>query len=348
MGESIDFTYNQALLIRWLLKISYNGARAHNADVEILNKFIPQISGKEELSGHVLGFLHLISPTRIGGKETVGAASRNDIKNHEIEKPDWFRTTQLRMSYDPLVSVVQRQVIINSFAFTLFAVSPDSKLPNTQLESLSQEFLQLFPDAQFLNSAGKVPVKAGDYHAVQSIAPLFLHYPNRFQETDNTTVKQLYTGDISIVVILIELESIEKQDVSTTASIFAAMMANKESAVAYSQRVEIMIDGFDEDPRELWEIQEVRHYLRCLLTACPYIMFLAFPEGSMLQVFLAAWVYESELDKNTQEKRIERFLEITFSSLNQVIHRLALSVELNEKISNDAIRSLFTSTRKDV
>lgn len=336
--ETIEFEYDKTRLFRWLLKISYNSARANNADVEILSLFTNQIIGAEPPTDHTRIFLNLVVPTKID--KVPKPAIRQDINHYEIEEPSWFRVTQLRMSFDPSILVVQRQILINSFVFTVFAVSTKLSLPSKQLEQVSQEFLQLFPDAKELNHTGKVALKAGNYHAIQSIAPLFSQYPNRFQDADDTIVRKLHGGETGLILVEIPLELIQNQDVETIESILADMVSTIESAIAYKQKVSIFVVGFDNDSRELWQIPEVREYLCLLLTACPFIMFLLCPEGRFLKVFFEAWIYEEKPDQTSQSQKISSFLDLTFDGLNKTMHRLGLSIELNKEISEDAFRTL--------
>lgn len=336
LNESVLFQYDKNKLVRWLLKLSYNSARANDSDTVILSQFGSQILGKEKISAHVRVFASLISPTSVENYPEI--KDSGESKQAKSVYPDWFRLTQLRMSFDPSINAVQRQVIINSFSFTILAVAPDSYLPNTQLERLSQEFIQLLPNAKALDSKGSIALRAGRYDALQSIKNTFLNYPIRHKIFDNIHIKELHSGECSLIVVQITLELIEKQDVKPISDAFSAMVANKETATAFMQKVEIMVDGFDMDSRELWQISEVRRYFRKLLVDCPYMMFLSWPHGSLLKVFFSCWVF-AEPDAKQVEKMVE-FLDITFKGLNQIIHRLALSSELNTKISNDAVRAI--------
>lgn len=326
-GDSILFNYDTSRLIRWLLKLSYNGARATNSDTKILSKFDRQILGAEQVSSHVRVFLNLVSPTSKGNEAN-------------FLTPRWFRLTQVRMSFNPELQAVQRQICINSFAFTIFAVAPNSPLANKHLNLLSQEFSSLMPGAKVLNSEGSVIVKAAGFDALQSIENTYINYPIRHKLSENAFVKEVHKGKTSLIFVYITLELIEDQDVKTTADVLTTMVANKENATAYMQKIDIVVDGFNKDSRELWEIPEVRSYFRSLLVACPFVILLSSPQGNMLKVFFYCWLYDNFEDK--QEETAQEFLDILFNGLNKIFHRLGLSPELNTKISNDAIMSIFS------
>jgi hypothetical protein len=95
-GETATFDYDGDRLLRWLLKLSYNSARAQNADVRVLREY---------------------STTMLG--EVARPARRDERGQPHVEEPLWFRIGQFRLPSFPALALIQRTVLINSFAFTL-------------------------------------------------------------------------------------------------------------------------------------------------------------------------------------------------------------------------------------
>ena len=49
-GEAVEFLYNYQKLLKWLIKCSYNSARVHNADLEVLNGYAEYLISEKPLS----------------------------------------------------------------------------------------------------------------------------------------------------------------------------------------------------------------------------------------------------------------------------------------------------------
>ncbi len=338
-GESIAFDYDYEILVRWLLKLCYNSARAHNADTKILRRFAKMILGEESLGNHVLVALSLITPSCISTDPKP--AKRNDVGHFEIHEPMWFRIAQLQLPVDPPIVIVQRQVVINSYAFSIFAVSPDKPNQQQYLELIYLEFSKVFPNAMTLDKSGRVAISAGKNHAIASITNLFGHYPTRFLGMDNTLVEENLMGKYPIILVKIPQVLIENQQPEPIVEILRDMVFTKENATAYKQKISILVNGFDDDARELWQIPKVRAFLCLLFVACPFVMFLSHPEGSLLKLLASCWIYEEGQDEQGEKTRMSQFLNIGFDGLNKLAHRLSLSIELNEEIVREAAKTLF-------
>jgi hypothetical protein len=104
------------------------------------------------------------------------------------------------------------------------------------------------------------------------------------------------------------------------------------------------VDGFDDDPRGLWQFPAVRHFFRRLVTECPFVMMLAHPDVGLLKLLAAYWLYDEELAEKVEQKRMAEFLNLAFRGLNGLNHSLALSEEHNREICIAAARVLFGET----
>jgi hypothetical protein len=102
-----------------------------------------------------------------------------------------------------------------------------------------------------------------------------------------------------------------------------------------------MVDGFDDDPRGLWQFPQVRQFFRRLFVECPFIMLVAHPDGGLLKVFAACWLYEDKKTRETEQRRMAEFLNTAFMGLNALNHRLVLSEEQNRESCLSAAIALF-------
>jgi hypothetical protein len=142
--EQLTFTYDYDLLLRWLLRISYNGARHAEAVHPLLRAALPFV-----LSGQArppLAFLavevlrdHLIDPEL--REELVADGYRSEWIPARM-----FRTSRALLSLDEREHVPRwcgRAVCVNAWLFTLCLVPPD--LSRTVRRGLSRSFLGGLP-----------------------------------------------------------------------------------------------------------------------------------------------------------------------------------------------------------
>ncbi len=120
------------------------------------------------------------------------------------------------------------------------------------------------------------------------------------------------------------------------------MVCNPEMALAHRMRVGLMIDGYDDDPRELWEISEVRDYVRKLFLECPFVILLAHPEFSLLKLLFACWIFEpnEDLDSATKAREFE-FLQRCFAGANDVAYQFCISPESQREAEKSAMQTLY-------
>ena len=80
---------------------------------------------------------------------------------------------------------------------------------------------------------------------------------------------------------------------------------------------------------------------RMLFIECPFVMWLSHPQGSLLKLLMACWVYEEGLTKTKEQENSRMFLEFAFQGLNALTHRLWISDEVNREVSKVALRALY-------
>lgn len=204
------------------------------------------------------------------------------------------------------------------------------------------------PEAKpILPGVGSVTTTAGDDHAAASMYSLLSNYSSRFSDTPNPFVahalKSVKDG-LPLVVLHVPHELIESGDTTLIASALCDMVSTRENAAAFRQRVGVMVDGFDDDPRGLWVFPKVQQFFRRLFVECPFVMLVAHPEGGLLKLLAACWLYNDELSEEVEQQRMTEFLNRAFHGLNSLNHSLALSEEQNREICMAAARALFGET----
>lgn len=94
--------------------------------------------------------------------------------------------------------------------------------------------------------------------------------------------------DAAIIVYMVVREEVERADIRRAQHFFKRLRATRELAYHCREKVEIGFYGYDDDERELFEIEEVRQYVASLDEAFPELFFFGRTElpNAVLRLFL--------------------------------------------------------------
>lgn len=350
-GESTNFEYDQSLLMRWLLKLCFNSARVHNADTTILQEYAKYVLGLEQIPGDVAVFAHLISPTDYSMQPPTAARRVISSPDH-VERPEWFRLTQFRSDIQNLSDVVQRQVYIDSYCFSLFVPDPARPEHSDESRTLQQKFLDYMPNAVLLEESGTVTLRAGEIHQLEVGVGTIANYPARFEgqvpsgsDDFSDGLKRMIDGDLERILIMVSRDEIEEMDVQPTIDRLHDLVLTRETAMAAMQRVALLVHGWDDEPQELWEVQQVRAWINRLFEECPHLLFLISPGTTTLEMIAACYCRSQDSPDGKLQfdpERMKKFFDSAFGGLNEVTQRYAISIEHNKKIS-EHLTAVFAS-----
>jgi hypothetical protein len=299
--------------------------------------------GKVPIPPQIRCWLHLVPSTSFDDEtRVVRAARKSEQGQPNVTMPRWFRICQLRLTDHPAIALVQRAVLINSFAFSLVLTRPDAPWPSPDFDQWGEAFEKGYPAAQTISPGeGRLMVSTGWDHSAVSISSTFTHYPSRFLETPNPFVEGVHKGHLNVLMLHIPHEMIERGESDPIAQILRDMVSSCEKGMTFRQRLGIMVDGFDADPRALWQIPHVRMFFRHLFEQCPFVMFLSHPDGGLLKVFAACWIYEEGMTEEIEGQRLSDFLQRAFIGINGLNHTIMLSEEQNREICMSAAKVLI-------
>lgn len=80
----------------------------------------------------------------------------------------------------------------------------------------------------------------------------------------------LRRGVTEPVVIMISRRQVESNDMTSVLNELKILLASREDCWLYRGQVALVVDGYQEDPRELVDIPEVRSFLRDFSVKWPY------------------------------------------------------------------------------
>lgn len=155
----------------------------------------------------------------------------------------------------------------------------------------------------------------------------------------------------SVVVSIIGREEIEQRDTSYVRSLFDRLTKTKELAAHCQGSVELAFHGYDDDPRELYEIPDVRAFVPCLVEALPELFFFVYTGDKAQSLKMIALCLSdlevAERDYGQRNVRVEfktqkmaEFLQSHFPGLNHMTEWLEMPREENKRISMEVFRTL--------
>jgi len=132
---------------------------------------------------------------------------------------------------------------------------------------------------------------------------------------------------------------------------------NKKSLLLNRGTLEVLIDGWNDDPREIYQIPEIRlWYSESFKVGIPWFYFLKNGFEMMAFKVLLFSFCEFKINKSklnalqveiTSQEKIQQWLEINFENLNKFTDEKNIPMEINKEMSNKVtlfIKSLFSST----
>lgn len=149
--------------------------------------------------------------------------------------------------------------------------------------------------------------------------------------------------------LIIPKEYVNSGNISEAIEFFDRLMVTKELAYESQGKVEVYFWGYDDDPRELFQIEEVRKYSQKLSLAIPQLLFfcnLDNPSGGFLRIALCHTDVDitDTMISNINKQKLASFIFQQMKGLNQITDWLSMSTDENNEISSKALSLLGFST----
>lgn len=126
------------------------------------------------------------------------------------------------------------------------------------------------------------------------------------------------------VVLLISRREVEKADLATVLSRLKVFLATREDAWRYRGQMTLVVDGYNNDPRELVDIPEVRSLLRGLEAEWPYWAFFFNQVDDSIKLLLSCVAGGRYLGRGAVEmdaKLVAAAMARAFGGMNAVFER---------------------------
>jgi len=156
-SKTLVIKYNYTLLLRWLLKISYNSLRAAGMHSNLMEKCIPFILNENDIGITHLLFLELIKDYKI--KEADRTYLPEESKLWEYMPARMFRSGWIITNSN--INYLSRYVAINSFYFYFFVFY--DKINRSNRRQIINTFKKkIKPASQLSNEQDSIPIKVSN------------------------------------------------------------------------------------------------------------------------------------------------------------------------------------------
>ncbi len=340
--KKIYFKYNYNLLIRWLMKICYNSARANDAkyDINQYEKNVDFIMDRGKTESNISVFAMYIG-TGCLNKEL--AEFCHHLKGIENDAIDWFRIGPFKLVESASYYCASRCIIINSFAFFILVCEEDK---NHEMSNLKNGIKQRYENAVELTTNGKVWLKRDDKFFFES-------WVSNAQLRDNFMKKRMKKNDNRYKLLTIYKKEIEAMDFTKLNDIRTKFMSNKDDLMDSYQSVIIAIDGYENEVREPYQHKSFQNYFRQVFDDFPEIIWVLLLDEEIITVKMMIWAYVNDNStddvnnditeiKVNNEKSV-KLLQKCFMAINKLTNIYAFDFSKNEDLTRKFKNVYFKS-----
>ena len=142
------------------------------------------------------------------------------------------------------------------------------------------------------------------------------------------------------LVLLISRREVDEGDIASVISRLKVCLANREDAWLYRGQMTLIVAGYDNDPRELVDIPEVRFLLRALETSWPQWAYFFNQVDDSIKLLLSCVAGSRFLGRGAVEldaDLVAAALGRVFGGKNMVFERFGFPEDELEKMSNGLV-----------
>lgn len=143
------------------------------------------------------------------------------------------------------------------------------------------------------------------------------------------------------LIAVVSRTDVESNDISTTLDALSSLLTDNATVRKFQGSVAVSFDGFNEDPREIYEIPQIRRFCTELDRYFPYWLYFLSTDDSSLKMitFCLCKVEKKGPGLVTLDNMdLGRFLHSHFTAMNELFDRHSLDTETNRAISENILR----------
>jgi hypothetical protein len=149
------------------------------------------------------------------------------------------------------------------------------------------------------------------------------------------------------VLLVFSREQVEAGEIGEPMEFLSHIAGSARAAAQFMGRVSLIVDGYNDDPRELFEIPEVRRYVRKLDDAWPYWFFFLSQADDSIKTLEACLCDSVEIVPGVASidlQQLEHYLGRHFAAFNRLCDALNLPEDKNREISDGIIALIQNAT----
>lgn len=162
---------------------------------------------------------------------------------------------------------------------------------------------------------------------------------------EKINIEDLKNAGVDFLSITISKESVLNKDFSEPLNILNQLISNKSLMEYYRERVDILIDGYNNTSEELFEIPEVRNYVNELDDIFPFWLYFLSKDCSGLLVVIKCFLLpflKPEDEQKINGKKLQDYLETRgFPAMNQLCHQTNMTEREITEMRNGLVTYLL-------
>jgi hypothetical protein len=165
----------------------------------------------------------------------------------------------------------------------------------------------------------------------------------------------MYLAPKNEAIILLDRPAVERKDIASALKVLSAFSANAELARKHANALTIVIEGYEADPRQLYDIKPVRDFVQQLTLEWPYWLHFINKADHTLLVIMKCLMEITRTSRDggivtstLAEGEFSRIIGDLFGGMNYLYQELGLTSEENSAMTQEIKRyldSLETRTR---
>jgi hypothetical protein len=163
--------------------------------------------------------------------------------------------------------------------------------------------------------------------------------------------QRLRPGISEPVFLMFSRRQVETSDIDEPLQFLRGLTANPRAALEYCGRISLIVDGYNDDPREIFEVPEVRAFIKSIDQQWPYwFFFLSQADDSikMLESCLCDTIEVIPGVASIDLEQMERSLVRHFGAMNRLCEAMNVPEAKIEEISEGIISLIHNASVEQI
>lgn len=159
--------------------------------------------------------------------------------------------------------------------------------------------------------------------------------------------QRLRPGVTEPVFLMVSRQQVEAGDIAEVLPLLRRLTGHRDTALEHCGRISLVIDGYNDDPRELFEVPEVRAYVQRIDQQWPYWFFFLSQADDSIKLVESCLCDTIEVIPGVASidiQQMERSLARHFGAMNALCEALNVPEEKNEEISEGIISLIHNAS----